>query len=281
VPASKIYNSAGIPQISPAATTPLYTHQGYKTAFRIVANDDLVGRVLANYSINTLKAKKIAIIDDRTAFGQGLADQFAKDVKRIKGAEIVSRQFTNDRATDFNAILTQIRARRPDVIFYGGMDATAGPMLKQMQALGIDAKFVSGDGVCSEKLPQLAGSALGDDKVICVVAGGVDAPLEAGMTAFSERYKKRYGMAFQTYAPYAYDATMAFAAAMRAAGSSDPAKFLPALAKIKYQGITGTIAFDANGDLRDAALTLYTYRRGQLTKLRVVRDSVDGARPAP
>jgi branched-chain amino acid transport system substrate-binding protein len=276
VPASKIYSSAGIPQISPAATTPPYTHQGYKTAFRVVANDDLVGRVLANYAINTLKAKKIAIIDDRTAFGQGLADQFAKDVKRIGGAEIVSRQFTNDRATDFNAILTQIRARRPDVIFYGGMDATAGPMLKQMQALGIDAKFVSGDGVCSEKLPLLAGSALGDDKVVCVVAGGVDAPLEAGMTAFSERYRKRYGMAFQTYAPYAYDATMAFAAAMRAARSSDPATFLPALAHIKYQGITGTIAFDANGDLRDAALTLYTYRRAQLTKLRVVRDSGGG-----
>jgi len=245
VPASKIYNSAGIPQISPAATTPLYTHQGYKTAFRVVANDDLVGRVLARYAIDTLKAKKIAIIDDRTAFGQGLADQFAQDVKRLKGAEIVSRQFTSDRATDFSAILTQIRARRPDVIFYGGMDATAGPMLKQMQALGIDAKFVSGDGVCSEKLPLLAGSALGDDKVVCVVAGGVDAPLEAGMTAF--------------------------AAAMRAAGSSDPAAFLPALARIKYQGITGTIAFDANGDLRDAALTLYTYRKGQLTKLRVVR----------
>ena len=276
VPASKIYNNAGIPQISPAATTPLYTHQGYKTAFRVVANDDLVGRVLANYSINTLKAKKIAVIDDRTAFGQGLADQFAKDVKRLKGAEIVSRQFTNDRATDFNAILTQIRARRPDVIFYGGMDATAGPMLKQMRALGIDATFVSGDGVCSEKLPQLAGSALGDDKVVCVVAGGVDGPLEAGMAAFADRYRKRYGMSFQTYAPYAYDATMVFAAAMREAGSSDPAKFLPALARIKYQGITGTIAFDANGDLRDAALTLYTYRKGQLTKLRVVRDSVDG-----
>lgn len=272
VPASKIYNSAGIPQISPAATTPLYTHQGYKTAFRVVANDDLVGRVLANYAIGTLKAKKIAIIDDRTAFGQGLADQFAKDVKRIGGAEIVSRQFTNDRATDFNAILTQIRAHRPDVIFYGGMDATAGPMLKQMQALGIKSTFVSGDGVCSEKLPELAGPALGDDHVVCVVAGGVDAPLEAGMTAFGERYRKRYGMAFQTYAPYAYDATMTFAAAMRVAGSSDPAKFLPALAAIKYQGITGTIAFDANGDLRDAALTLYTYRKGELTKLRVVRD---------
>src|SRR5205823_236138 len=122
VPASKIYQSAGIPQISPAATTPLYTHQGYKTAFRVVANDGLVGRTLATYSIKTLHAKKIAVIDDRTAFGQGLADEFVKGVKAAGGAEVVSRQFTTDKATDFNAILTQIRARKPDVVFYGGMD---------------------------------------------------------------------------------------------------------------------------------------------------------------
>jgi branched-chain amino acid transport system substrate-binding protein len=274
VPASKIYNAAGIPQISPAATTPVYTHQGYKTAFRVVANDNLVGRVLAAYSIDTLKAKRIAVIDDRTAFGQGLADQFVKDVRAKGGAQVVSRQFTNDRATDFNAILTQIRADKPDVIFYGGMDAVAGPMLKQMKALGIPAKFVSGDGVCSEKLPQLAGDALVDDKVVCVVAGGVEGPREANLAAFSERYRKRYNMILQTYAPYAYDATMVFATAMQQAGSTDPVKFLPAVARIKYEGITGTIAFDANGDLRDAALTLYTYRQGKLTKLRVVRDSV-------
>jgi branched-chain amino acid transport system substrate-binding protein len=271
VPASKIYNSAGIPQISPAATTPVYTHQGFKTAFRVVANDNLVGRVLADYAISTLKATKIAVIDDRTAFGQGLADQFVKDVKAKGGAQIVSRQFTNDHATDFNAILTQIRARDPDVIFYGGMDAAAGPMLKQMKALGLRAKFVSGDGVCSEKMPQLAGDALADDKVVCVVAGGVDGPQEAKLTAFSERYRKRYNMVLQTYAPYAYDSAMVLASAMQQAGSTDPAKFLPTLAHIQYQGITGAIAFDANGDLRDAALTLYTYRQGKLTKLRVVR----------
>ena len=271
VPASKIYNSAGIPEISPAATTPLYTHQGFKTAFRIVANDDLVGRTLAAYSINTLKAKKIAVIDDRTAFGQGLADEFVKEVKRAGGAQIVSRQFTNDKATDFNAILTQIRARNPDVVFYGGMDAVAGPMLKQMKALGIPARFVSGDGICSEKLPQLAGDALGNDKVICVVAGGVTGAEEAGLNAFTERYRKRYNMVLQTYAPYAYDAVMVFAAAMQKAQSSDPVKFLPTLAGIHYQGITGAIAFDPRGDLHDAALTLYTYRDGRKVKLSVVR----------
>jgi branched-chain amino acid transport system substrate-binding protein len=271
VPASKIYHGAGIPQISPAATTPLYTHQGYETAFRIVANDNLVGQALAKYSIGTLKASKIAVIDDRTAFGQGLADEFMRGVKRIGGAQIVSRQFTNDKAVDFNAILTQIRAHQPDVIFYGGMDAVAGPMLKQMKALGIHAKFVSGDGICSEKLPIMAGDALGNDKVICVVAGGISAEQQPAYDAFAARYRQRYQQELQTYAPYAYDAAMVLANAMQQAKSPDPARYLPFLSRIKYQGVTGVIAFDAQGDLRDAALTLYTYRDGKKRKLQVVR----------
>ena len=271
VPASKLYASAGIPQISPAATTPLYTQQGYKTAFRVVANDKLIGRALARQAVGTLKARKIAVIDDRTAFGQGLADEFVRAVKTGGGAAIVSRQFTHDKATDFSAILTQIRARRPDVIFYGGMDAVAGPMLKQMKALGIQAKLVAGDGVCSEKLPQLAGDALGEDKVWCAVAGGVEQPGEVAFAAFGERYRQRYGYPLQTYAPYAYDAVMVFAAAMQQAQSGAPAGFLPALAKIRHAGITGPIAFDGKGDLRDAALTLYTYRQGRKTKLQVLR----------
>ena len=271
VPASKIYHDAGIPQISPAATTPQYTAQGYKTAFRVVASDRLIGKTLANYAVTTLKAKKIAVIDDRTAFGQGLADEFNRSVRSGKAAKIVSRQFTNDKASDFTAILTQIRGQDPDVIFYGGMDAVAGPMLKQMKALGLRAKLVSGDGICSEKLPQLAGDALGDDKVICVVAGGVTGAEEAKFNAFVERYRQRYKMPLQTYAPYAYDSVMVLATAMQQAKSSDPAKYLPFLAKAQYQGITGNIAFDPKGDLKNAALTMYTYRQGKKVKLQVLR----------
>ncbi len=272
VPASKIYAAAGIPQISPAATTPVYTRQGFATAFRVVANDELIGRTLATHAVRTLRAQKIAIIDDRTAFGQGLADEFARGVRSAGGgAAIVSRQFTHDKAVDLSAILTQIRAKKPDVIFYGGMDAVAGPLLKQMKTLGIQAKLVSGDGICSERLPLLAGDALGDDRVICAVAGGVTGAQEAAYTAFAERYRQRYRMIVQTYAPYAYDATMVFAAAMQQAQSTDPKKFLPALANIDYDGITGAIAFDGQGDLRDAAMTLYTYRQGKKVKLAVVR----------
>jgi len=271
VPASKIYHDAGIPQISPAATTPQYTNQRFNTAFRVVASDQLVGKTLANYSVTTLKAKKIAVIDDRTAFGQGLADEFNRSVRAGKAAKIVSRQFTNDKASDFTAILTQIRGQDPDVIFYGGMDAVAGPMLKQMKALGLRARLVSGDGICSEKLPQLAGDALGDDRVICVVAGGVTGAEEARYNAFVERYRQRYKMPLQTYAPYAYDSVMVLAAAMQQAGSAQPATYLPALAKVQYQGITGKIAFDPKGDLKNAALTMYTYRQGKKVKLQVLR----------
>lgn len=272
VPASKIYHAAGIPQISPAATTPNYTNQGYASAFRVVANDKIVGRALAAYVSTTLKSQKIAVIDDRTAFGQGLADQFIKELKAgAPTVRVVSRQFTTDKSTDFSAILTQIRSRAPDVIFYGGMDAVAGPLLKQMKAFGIKAKFVSGDGICSEALPLLAGDALADDLVTCVVAGGIGDEDAAAYATFAGRYRQRFKLEVQSYAPYAYDAVMVLADAMQRAGSADPKVYLPALKSTRYRGVTGPISFDGHGDLNDAALTLYTYRNGKKTRLRIVR----------
>ena len=271
VPASRIYNAAGIPQITPSATTPQYTHQGFKGAFRLVASDSKVGAALGRYAVTTLKAQRIAVIDDRTAFGQGLADEFIRGVKAAGGADLVSRQYTNDRATDFNAILTQIKGRQPDVVFYGGMDAVAGPLLKQMKSLGVNARFMGGDGICSERLGELSAGASGDNLVTCAVAGGVTGAQEKGYADFVARYQQRYKLTLQTYAPYAYDAVMVLATAMRNAGSADPRRYLPELAKVRYRGVTGDIAFDANGDLADAAMTIYTYRGGRKTKLDVVR----------
>jgi len=272
VPASKIYHTAGIPQITPSATTPIYTRQGFKTAFRVVASDNKVGSTLGKYAVGQLQGKRIAVIDDRTAFGQGLADEFVKGVKATKApAQIVSRQFTNDKATDFSAILTQIKSKNPDIIFYGGMDAVGGPMLKQMKALGINTKFIGGDGLCSEKLPELATDGLGQDKVSCAVAGGVTGDQEKTYAEFVARYKKTFGIELQTYAGYAYDSVMVLAQAMQNAKSADPARYGPELFKIKHQGVTGNIAFDKYGDLLNAALTIYTYRDGKKVKLQVVR----------
>ena len=271
VPASKIYHTAGIAQITPSATTPLYTRQGFKSAFRVVANDNKVGSTLGRYAVTRLKVLRVAVIDDRTAFGQGLADEFVKGVRAAGTAQVVSRQFTSDKATDFNAILTQVKSKKPDLIFFGGMDAVAGPMLQQMKALGLNIRFMGGDGVCSEKLPALAGSALGDDKITCAVAGGVTGAQEKAFADFTARYRKTYNLELQTYAPYAYDAVMVLATAMQAAKSFDPAKYIPEISKLHYKGVTGDISFDQFGDLHNAALTLYTYRGGKKTKTEVIR----------
>jgi len=270
IPASKIYNDAGIPQISPSATNPKYTQQGFKGAFRVVANDGQLGGALGRYAASTLHAKNIAIIDDRTAYGQGVADEFAKSAKAA-GINIIGRQYTNDKATDFNAILTAIKGKNPDLIFFGGMDAVAGPMLRQMKQLGIQAKYMGGDGICTEQLPSLSGDGMADDQVVCAEAGGVEENQKKGLDEFRTAYSKKFGTDVKLYAPYVYDAVMVMAAAMQKADSVEPAKYLPELAKTNYQGVTGLIEFDARGDMKHGTLTLYTFKSGKRSQLAVTK----------
>ena len=270
IPASKIYSDAGIPQVSPSATNPKYNRNGYKTAFRVVADDVHLGGTLGRYAVNTLKGKSIAVIDDRTAYGQGVAEEFEKAVKAA-GGNLVGHEFTTDKATDFMAILTTLKAKKPDVVFFGGMDAVAGPMLRQMKALGINAKFMGGDGICTADLAKLAGDAMADNQVYCAEAGGVEGAQKKGMDDFKARFSKRFGYDVQIYAPYVYDAVNVMADAMVRAGSAQPAKYLPELAKSNYKGVTGTIAFDEKGDIKNGALTMFTYKGGKRSEIAVVR----------
>ncbi|MFZ2219003.1 MAG: branched-chain amino acid ABC transporter substrate-binding protein [Rhodoferax sp.] len=271
IPASKIYFDAGVPQVSPSATNPKYTRQGFKTTFRLVADDTQLGGTLGRYAVNTLKGQAIAVIDDRTAYGQGVAEEFSKAVEAA-GGKLVAKEFTTDKATDFNSILTSIKGKKPDVIFFGGMDAVAGPMMKQMKALGIKAKFMGGDGICSTELVKLGGDAITDDMLYCAEAGGVEGEDKVGMESFKTKFKTKFGSDVQVYAPYVYDAVNLMVAAMVKAGSSDPVKYLPVLAATAdYKGVTGPITFDEKGDIKNGALTLKTVRGGQLTTLAVIR----------
>ena len=271
IPASKIYSDAGIPQISPSATNPKFTRQGFKTTFRVVADDVHLGGTLGRYAVKELKGKSIAVIDDRTAYGQGVAEEFTKAVKASGGA-IAATQFTTDKATDFTAILTAIKAAKPDVIFFGGMDAVAGPMIRQMKQLGITSKFMGGDGICSGELPKLAAGAMADGQVVCAEAGGVEGTQKAGMDEFYKNYKAKFGIDVQVYSPYVYDALNVMVAAMVKAGSADPKVYLPVLAKTEgYKGVTGTISFDEKGDVKNGALTLYTYKGEKRDQIAVVR----------
>ena len=271
IPASKVYSDAGIPQISPSATNPKFTRQGYKTTFRVVADDVHLGGTLGRYAVKQLKGKTIAVIDDRTAYGQGVAEEFTKAVK-ASGGSIADAQYTTDKATDFTAILTQIKSKKPDVVFFGGMDAVAGPMIRQMKQLGITAKFMGGDGICTGELPKLSGGAMVDGQVVCAEAGGVEGTQKAGMDEFYKKYKAKFGIDVQVYAPYVYDALNVMVASMVKAGSADPAKYLPVLAKTEgYKGVTGIISFDDKGDVKNGALTLYTYKADKRDPIAVVR----------
>ena len=262
IPASKIYNDAGIPMISPSATNPKLTLQGFKDVFRVMANDVQQGSVIGKEAVTSLGAKKIAIIDDKTAYGAGLADETEKAAKAA-GATIVAREYTNDKATDFKAILTKIKAKHPDVIMYGGMDAQGGPMVKQMKELGIKAKYIAGDGVCSSEWPKLAGGAAEGE--YCTQAGLPPDKMPRAQD-FVTRFTAKYGP-IQVYAPYSYDAANSLIWAMEKANSTDPAKYLPALATLNHDGITATIAFDEHGDTKNGAITLYQVKDGKLSPM--------------
>jgi branched-chain amino acid transport system substrate-binding protein len=266
IPASKIYHDNGIPQISPSATAVAYTAQGYDTAYRVMANDAQQGKVLGQYAANKLGAHKIAVIDDRTAYGQGLADEFEKAAKAA-GAEIVDREYTSDKATDFTAILTNIKGKSPDLIFFGGMDPQAGPMVQQIKRLGIKAQFLGGDGMQNINFLKLAGA---DGEGVIASSPGV--PLESmpGGEAFKKKFEAKYGP-IQLYAPYAYDAVNVLVAAMKRADSADPAKILAELPKTDMQGVTGPIKFDAKGDVTGGSVTLYKVVNGNWQVLETMK----------
>ena len=259
IPASKLYADAGIPQISGSATNPKYTQQGFATAFRVMANDVQQGKVLGGFAARQ-GVKTVAIVDDRTAYGQGLADEFRKAAE-AGGIKVVANEYTNDKATDFKAILTKIKSTKPDLIFFGGMDAQGGPLAKQMAELGIKAKFLGGDGVCTPEFMKLGGPAT--EGHYCSLPG---MPLEklAKGPDFKERFVKKYGTEIQLYAPYLYDAVMVAADSMKRANSVEPAKYLPEVGKTKYDGVTALIEFDQFGDLKGGAISIYQYKGGKL-----------------
>lgn len=258
IPASKLYSDAGIPQLS-VSTNVMYTRQKFKTAFRMMANDDKQGTTLGRFATGQMKLTRFAVIDDRTAYGQGLADAFTNAVRAAK-AQVVKREFTNDKAVDFRNILTPIKQTRPEAIFFGGYDAQAGPMARQMKELGLDMPLLGGETMNTAKFIELAGAGAEGH-----VASTPGAALESRPNgkAFAERYRARYKQEIGLYAPYFYDAVMVAAAAMERAGTSNPAKVLPVLRNIRHSGVTAEIAFDNSGELQQGLLSIFKVKDGK------------------
>ncbi|PEH81746.1 branched-chain amino acid ABC transporter substrate-binding protein [Burkholderia gladioli] len=258
IPASDLYERAGLPQVS-MATSPQYTARGYKTTFRLLTSDAQAGRIVGSYVVNTLHYKRVAIIDDRTAYGQGIADEFAVAVQKA-GGTIVKRDFTNDKALDFSAILTNLKGMNPDAVFYGGGDAQSSPMIRKMRQLGIKAAFVTGEMSKSPTFLKVGGEAA---EGAIVYMGGLPKEKMPGFAGFEQRYKARFKEEVVTYSPYSYDGTIALLTAMKNANSTDPKVYGPYLDKVSIKGVSAaTIAYDPKGDLRDAPVTIYRVDHG-------------------
>ena len=266
IPASKVYNDCGIPHVTGAATNPNLTKPGYKTTFRIIANDNALGAGLAFYAVDTLKLKTVAVVDDRTAYGQGVAEVFKKTAA-AKGMKVVDEQFTTDKATDFMAILTAIKAKNPDAIFFGGMHPQAAPMLRQMEQLGMNnVKYFGGDGICTQEIIQLVAGAKTLGNVICA-EGGSSLDKMPGGKAWKAKYDAKYPGQFQVYSHYTYDATFLIVDAMKRANSVDPKVYTAELAKSNFKGVTSTIQFEPNGEMKNPSISLYIYKDGKKVPL--------------
>ena len=267
IPASVVYHGANppIPMISGSATNPEVTERGFDNVFRVVGRDDQQGPAIANYLAATVKPKLVAVIDDATSYGEGLADQVEKTLTAA-GVKVLPREKGTDKTSDWKAVLTKVKGGNPDAIFYGGMDATGGPLLRQGRELGIKAVFSFGDGSCTDNMKQLAGEAA--DGLLCSQAG---IPPQAASKKFLDAYKKRFGVDPILYSPFTYDATNLLIAAMKKADSSDPAKYLLELHKIDFTGATGKIVFDAKGDRKDAEITIFTMKAGVLTPIAIIK----------
>ncbi len=269
IPASRIYSDAHIPQISPSSTNPVLTNQGFSSVFRVVNDDSALGRYGGYYMVKQLKAKRIAVIDDRTAYGQGLADEVVKAIKAA-GGNLVAREFTNDKAVDFNSILTTCKRAGADMVFFAGLDYQAATMVKQMKNLGIKASFMNIGNLPNDGFDKLAGQA-GEG----VYAWNYGLPLQnmPRGDAFNKTLTSKYGTGVVQFSPFSYDATWAAITAMVKANSADPEKYLPQLKAVSYDGITGKIAFEPNGDLKNAAATVFQLKGGKWNTLEVRRGS--------
>lgn len=253
IPAARIYHDAGIAQVAPVATGHGYTQQGFDTSFRVMGHDDDGGNYAGQYAVKTLKAKRIAVIDDRTAFGQGLADEFIKSLQ-AQGVQPVTREYVDDKTVDFSAVLTTVRSKNADLIFFGGVDSQAAPLARKLKQLGMNAQLMGAGGFVSQTFLTLAQR---EGEGVVALEPGLPLEQMPGGKAFEQAYRDRYHTHIELHAPFAYDATRVLIAAIEQAGSANPADYLPKLRAIYYQGVTGAIAFDAQGNLQQPSFTLY------------------------
>lgn len=264
MPASRPFNDADV-VVFTVASNPKVMEQGYANLFRIGASDNQLGGKMATYAAQDLKVKNVAIIDDRTAYGQGVAGEFAEQAKRL-GVKVVATEFTTDKSTDFSAVLTKIRSTNPDAVFFGGYAPQGGLMLRQLRALGMNVPLLGGDGICSSETATLS-QLTGDLNVYCTQGGSMLDRSDKGQK-FAQRYRQEYKRDPLTYAAAFYDGMNLLATAIEATQSTDSAKIIDHVAKGKFSGVSGEYSYDDKHNLKSSAVTVFGFKGKDVVPLK-------------
>lgn len=263
IPASSVYNGAGVPMITPASTNPRLTDQGFWNVFRVCGRDDQQGKVAADLVGTQLKLKRVAILHDKTTYGQGLAEEFRKSLAAYPTIEVVSFDGITQGDKDFRGILTSIKGKDPELFFFGGVFPEGGQLAKQAKEVGLTAPMLSGDGVIDPKFIEIAGTAA-EGTYLTFTADPEKMPQAKG---FLDKYKAKYGNELAPYAIYSYDAANILLTSLAEAEKEGKLKDGKRVAEIvrnaKYDGALGHIEFDAKGDVKKSPYIVWITKNGK------------------
>ncbi|MBM7662036.1 branched-chain amino acid transport system substrate-binding protein [Bacillus mesophilus] len=262
IPSSVTYEKYAIPMVSPANTATDVTDRELKTTNRIVARDDFQGPAAADFAVNTLGAKKIFIIQDKTAYGSGLAEAFKGAAEEL-GAEIVGFEGITVGEKDFNGVLNIVTSKKPDLVYFGGLYSEGGLIIKQGREKGIDVPFMGGDGLDSSTLVEIAGDAV-KNTYITSVAGDTFAS-DAGKK-FADDYKAKFSKNVESYSAYGYDSMGVVLKGIEDAINANDGK-LPTREQVRdavrnvtdFQGAVTKVTFDDKGDNEYAQIFIYKF----------------------
>jgi branched-chain amino acid transport system substrate-binding protein len=257
IPASEVYAENGILQISPASTNPTYTERGLWNTFRVCGRDDQQGTVAGQYIFDKFKDAKVAIVHDKTPYGQGLADETKKAMNGL-GVNEVIYEGIQPGEKDYSALIAKMKEAGVSIVYFGGLHTEAGLIMRQMADQGLKATLMSGDGITSNELASIAGDA---------VAGTLMTfpPDPRNNPAAADAVKKFRDAGFEpeAYTLYSYSSVQIFADAIKAAGDTDPMKVAEAMkAKGPFKTVIGDITFDSKGDLTRPDYTMYEWKKG-------------------
>lgn len=251
--AAPVYHAAGVIQVTPSAMSRTLTALSYPRIFRTIPNNESLGRWSARYAVDKLGVGSVVTIDDRTPFGQGLAEQFAREVQ-AQGGKVLARYNVSDKTSDFNAPLLQARSLKPDLIFFGGLDWQAGVLAKSIRRLKLEARLMTSPGTLGLPFLMRAGP---DANGALVLEPGPPQDKMPGWRHFRQRYIDAFDSEIDLYAVFAYEAAQSIILGLRHAGSTDPDMIARAMHRLRFEGVSGPVAFNEEGDLLNPTFTLY------------------------